>query len=308
MLLAAALATALTTALAQTAPLEIPSHDLRFQVPQGWTVQDHVDAQGLLTIELHHPSGGGVIVVAATVITPADRAYWSQPGHALLTDVWTGFQPEVPGSQERQRYEATVGGLPAHVMDYASDQVGGTIVVAVGPIAAYTIISAADEQRIGAVHEALELVANSLLPPSLAHDEPAAPPPTTPEPTTPDAAANPQDPPTSGPSSTAPGANPLDPPAPANPLERAAPVAIDPFAGRYADPEVTLVLEPTTDGYTGELVVQGAPYPLTATLVDGRLDGSFRVGERAFAFSAERTGDTVVLESDGARFVLQRQP
>ena len=309
------LATPLTAALAQTTPIEAPSHDLAFQAPQGWAVQDQVDAEGLLTIELHHPSGGGVIVVAATVITPADRAYWSQPGHALLTDVWTGFQPEVPGSQERQRYEATVGGLPAHVMDYASEQLGGTIVVAVGPVAAYTFISAADEPRLGEVHAALERVATSFAPPSLARSD--APPP--PAPPAPDAPANPLDPAPAAPDAAAPGANPLDAPgdAPANPLERPAaqptnpldraePATVDPFIGRFADPEVTLVLAPSADGYAGELVVQGTPYPLTATLVDGRLDGSFRVGEQAFAFDAELSGDTLVLASDGARFVLQR--
>lgn len=323
------LAAPLTAALAQTAPIEVPSHDLAFQAPQGWTVQDQVDAEGLLTIELHHPSGGGVIVVAATVITPADQAYWSQPGHVLLTDVWTGFQPEVPGSQERQRYEATVGGLPAHVMDYASEQLGGTIVVAVGPVAAYTFISAADEQRLGEVHAALELVATSFAPPSLACGA-APPPPAPPAPPAPDAPANPLDPAPAAPDAAAPGANPLDPPAPANPLDapadppanplerpadpptnpldHAAPAAVDPFVGRFADPEVTLVLEPSADGYAGELVVQGTPYPLTATLVDGRLDGSFRVGDQPFAFDAELSGDTLVLASDGARFVLQRVP
>lgn len=328
--LSLALAVALTTALAQTVPLEVASHDLSFQYPQGWAVADDVDADGLLTIELSHPSGGGVIVVVAALIGPADRDYWSQPRNVLLSDVWTGFQPEVPGSRELQRYEADVGGLPGSVLDYASDQLAGSIVVAVGPNAAYTVISAADQDRLPEVHAALELVVSSLRPPSLAHGAPTMPatPPATPEP--PATPANPLDPaPTPPTVDTAPVnpldppgvTNPLDPPADAptnpldgaaapagNPLDRVAPPAVDPFVGRFADPDVTLVLEAAGGAYAGEIVVLGAPYPVEATLAGGRLEGNFRSGEQRFAFSAELSGDTLVLESDGARFVLQRSP
>jgi len=308
----------LATALAQGVPFEAPSHDIRFHVPQGWQVHQQVDGSGLLTVELHHPTGGGVVVVAAAVITPADQAYWSQSGNVLLTDVWTGFRPEVPGAQERQRYEIEVSELRGHVLDYASDQVAGTIVVAVGPVAAFTVISAADRERLADVQNALESVVSSFHPMSVARGEHVMRPQET---TTPDAPANPLDPPPAGPGGGAPGGtNPLDPPADANPLDppgdqpanpldqAAAPPAVDSFVGRFADPDVTLVLERDADGYAGEIVVLGAPYPVSATLVDGRLDGSFGVGEQRFAFSAELTGDTLMLESDGARFALQRRP
>ncbi|TVR95946.1 MAG: hypothetical protein EA416_01525 [Trueperaceae bacterium] len=305
----------LPTALAQGAPFEAPSHDVRFEAPQGWQVNQQVDGSGLLTVELHHPSGGGVVVVAAAPITPADQAYWSQPGHVLLTDVWTGFRPEVPGAQEQQRYEIALSALRGHVLDYASEQVAGTIVVAVGPVAAFTLISAADRERLSDVQNALELVVSSFHPMSVARGEHGL----QPEAATPDAPANPLDPAPAGPGDDAaanpldpaPAApNPLDPPAaqPANPLDRTAPATVDPFVGRFTDPDVTLVLDVADGGYAGEIVVLGAPYPVRAALVDGRLDGSFGVGEQRFAFSAELTGDTLMLESDGARFALQRRP
>lgn len=93
-----------------------------------------------------------------------------------------------------------------------------------------------------------------------------------------------------------------------NPLDGAAPGSADPYLGRVADPDVTLVLQPAQGGYVGEMVVLGAPYPVSATLVDGPLDGSFGVGEQRFAFSAELDGDTLTLESDGERVVPQRRP
>lgn len=333
LVVSALLTSLLTAALAQGQPFEAPSHDVRFQYPQGWLVTEQVDASGLLTVQLSHPTGGGIIVVAAAVITPADRAYWSSPGPALLEDVWGGFLPEVPGAQDLQRYEITVAQLPGHVLDYASDQLAGTIVVFVGPVAAFTLISAADRERIGDVQNALELVAGSFSPPSMAGADLL----TRPEATTPpDTHTNPLDPPPGG---GTPGTNPLDPPGgtnpldappatnpldptgaqpanpldptgaqPANPLDGAAPGSVDPYLGRFADPDVTLVLQAAQGGYVGEMVVLGAPHPVSATLVDGRLDGSFGAGEQRFAFTAELDGDTLTLDSDGARFVLQRRP
>ena len=310
----------LSHALAQGQSVDVASHDTRFQAPAGWHIDESIDASGLLTMELYHPSGGGVVVVASAVITPADREYWSSPGNVLLEDVWTGFRPEVPGAQEQQRYEAEVAGLPAYVLDYASPQVAGTIVVFVGPAAAFTLISAGDAPTLPEVQGALELIASSFQPHSVAQSATPPQPPETPD--SPDGQPNPLDPPgnvnpldpagaePANPLDAAPPSNPLDGAGggAANPLDAAPPAAADPYLGRFVDPDVTLVLEGTGGAYTGEMLIMGAPFPVNATLVDGRLDGTFGSGDQRFAFTAELSGDILMLESDGARFVLERRP
>lgn len=293
-------------AFAQTNPYENAAFDVRIEVPSGWTASENVDASGLLTLELYPPSGGGVVVVAVASITAADREYWSLPRGQLVDDVWDGFQPEVPGAQIQEIYETEVNGLVADVIVYASEQVLGNVVLIVGPLAVYTLVSASDRANLETVQNGLSSVLGSLVVPSVVRGAPdlddRTPTPPLP-PITQDAPPNPLDPP--------PPANPLDPAPPTNPLAQGAASdassVVDPYVGTFADAQVELVLAPSGDGYAGELVIQGTSYPATASLVDGRLDGRFQAGGGTYAFEARLEGDTVTLDSDGSRFVLQRR-
>lgn len=278
--------------------------DVALELPAGWTAADAIDASGMLTLEAYPPSGAGLVMLVVTPITPADRGYWSSPLDALLDDVWTGFQPEVPGARPQQRYDVDLPhGLRARALDFADAQLAGTMVLVVGPQAVYTFISAADAANLATVRSGLETMVVSLAPPSVQRG--AAPPAAVPRapgatpPAPPAAGGNPLDPP-------APGANPLDPPAPrANPLDLA---PVDAWSGRFGDGIVEVTLERSGNGYVGTLAVAGSPYPLEATVVSGVLVGHFGDGVTRYAFEATLEGDVMTLASDGDRFDLQRRP
>jgi hypothetical protein len=282
-------------ALAQAPAYERPELGFRLVPPAGWEASEDVSPDGMLLLQYTVPSGQGAVGLVAAPILEVDRAFWTGPRDALVQDVWAGFLPEVPGAQITQSYEVVVDGAPASVIDYASPNVAGSIVIVVGDIAGFTFFSVGDRETLQTAQEGLEaLVAGfSFLraggPASGMGGLGVTPPPN---------AAGTTDP-----------RNPLDgmPAGPRNPLGGApAGLVGDPHVGVFADERLRLTLEPASDGLTGEIVFDGERFPVTARPAGGGVGGHFVAGGTAYAFAATLAGDTLTLVTDDARYVLQR--
>jgi hypothetical protein len=92
--------------------------------------------------------------------------------------------------------------------------------------------------------------------------------------------------------------------APVNPL---APRPADPWSGRWSDDRLTAQLERRAEGWAGTLTLGGQTFPLGATGVEARLDGTFEAGGARYAFTLTRDGEGATLTTDGAAYRLKRQ-
>ncbi len=287
-------------AFAQAPVYENPALGFRLGIPAGWAASEETSPDGMLLLQFAAPSGQGAIGLVATPIADADRAYWSGPRDELVRDVWEGFLPEVPGAQITQAYEIVIDGAQASVIDYASTEVAGTIVILVGDAAGFTFFSVGDQATLQVAQGGLEALVGGFA--FLGAGAPTGP------------MAGP-----GGPGASAPpaSANPGGAPAPVNPLAGApAPVnplggapsgaAGDPHVGVFADERLRLTLAATAEGLAGEIVFDGARYPVTARTQGGGLTGHFLAGGTSYAFGAQLVGDTLTFVTDDTRFVLQR--
>jgi hypothetical protein len=111
------------------------------------------------------------------------------------------------------------------------------------------------------------------------------------------------------------GAAAAAPPAAAagNPLAGGAPRGnplaggTDPYAGTFADAQVSLTLGKSADGYSGTLRVAGGGLPVAAKVTGDHLTGSFVSGGTTYLFEARVSGAVMTLLSDGRTYALQRQ-
>lgn len=79
------------------------------------------------------------------------------------------------------------------------------------------------------------------------------------------------------------------------------------FDGLYQGGELTSKLTGTDgDQYTGEIKMGSQPYPVTARRVGNRLEGTFESGPDRFTFTAELSGTTLRLTSDGVTHQLRK--
>lgn len=242
-------------AFAQAPAYENPALGFRLVPPAGWASSEDLSPEGMLLLQFTAPSGPGAVGLVAVPILEVDRAFWTGPRELLVQDVWEGFLPEVPDAQITQSYE-------------------------VGDVAGFTFFSAGDREHLQTAQDGLEsLVAGfSFLraggPASGMGGIGAA---------------------VAGGSSGR--TNPLDGASAGsgNPLDGAAtgPVG-DPHVGVFADERLQLTLEPSADGLAGEIVFDGARFPVTARPLGGGVAGQFVAGS------------TLTFVTDDARYVLQR--
>ena len=294
--LIAAFALALATlAFAQAPVYESPDLGFRLGIPAGWTANEERSPDGMLLLQFAPPSGQGAIGLVATPIVDAERAYWSGPRDALVRDVWEGFLPEVPGAQITQTYEIVVDGAPASVIDYASPNVSGSMVIVVGAHAGFTFFSVADQATLQAAQGGLQALVGGFA--FLGGGAPTGPA------GTPGAAPG-------GAGAVAPAtpANPGGASTPSNPLGGGAPASPggDPHVGVFADDRLQLTLAAGAQGLTGEVVFDGARYPVVARAEGGGVAGFFLAGGVSYQFQAQLSGDTLTFVTDDARFALQR--
>jgi len=88
-----------------------------------------------------------------------------------------------------------------------------------------------------------------------------------------------------------------------NPLARPA----DPFSGAYANEQMTIELTRADDGYTGQIRLSGQLLPVQARAAGGRLEGTFRVENQTYTFTATRAGSQLTLTTDGTTHVLEKR-
>lgn len=327
------------TAAAQGTPYVHETANVALVVPADWAVTEARDPSGSVVLQFDAPREAGLVVVAVTPITAADRAYWSGPTDDLLTDVWNGFLPELPGAQVVRRYDVEAAGRSLRALDYSAPTVSGSIMLLVAATDAFTIASVAVPDGEATVAAGLGTIVQSVGPARAPQaDAPGAPSgsgaggnPLDTGGAAPGAGTNPLDTGSAAPGgganpldtgSTAPGtdADPLDtgsaaPGTGTNPLDAqpAAPPdtqasAAESFVGTFVGERVQLELAPATGGLAGTLTVDGAVYPARAVPVGDGLQGTFAVDGSEFAFVVEREGDTLWLTSEGARFEVRRQP
>ena len=299
------------TAAAQGTPYVHETANVALVVPADWAVTEARDPSGSVVLQFDAPREAGLVVVAVTPITAADRAYWSGPTDDLLTDVWNGFLPELPGAQVVRRYDVEAAGRSLRALDYSAPTVSGSILLLVAATDAFTIASVAVPDGEATVAAGLGTIVQSVGPARAPQaDAPGAP-------SGSGAGGNPLD---TGGAAPGAGTNPLDtgsaaPGAGTNPLDAqpAAPPdtqasAAESFVGTFVGERVQLELAPATGGLAGTLTVDGAAYPARAVPVGDGLQGTFAVDGSEFAFVVEREGDTLWLTSEGARFEVHRQP
>lgn len=299
-------------ATAQGTLYENPAFGFRMTLPGVLDVIEEVLPDGTVSATASAPSGDEIYVIALQPLGPEDRArYASATIEEIMTEVWDGFRPEVPGAQAQEYGEGTIAGARAAVLDYLGEGFAGTLAViddsAALIVVAFVVNDARHTEAGPRFYAALESIA-------LASDVSAAvgePPATDP------AAMTPDPPPATDPASDA--RNPLAPApvdAPVNPLAQPAhadaPVnplaAPPPFVGTFVGDGLELRLEATGgSAYEGQIRVAGEAYRVSANALDAStIEGSFTVGATAFAFTASLAGDELELTSEGARYRLAR--
>jgi hypothetical protein len=88
-----------------------------------------------------------------------------------------------------------------------------------------------------------------------------------------------------------------------NPLARPA----DPYSGAYANDQMTIELSRSAEGYTGQIRLSGQQLPVRARVAGEQLEGTFRVENQTYTFTATRAGSRLTLTTDGTTHVLERQ-
>ena len=78
------------------------------------------------------------------------------------------------------------------------------------------------------------------------------------------------------------------------------------WAGTWSNDQFTLVLNGETTAITGEAVVAGKSYPVTAVERSGALSGAFTAENAKHAFQAELRGELMLLTLDDGRFELRK--
>lgn len=280
-------------AFAQAPAYESPALGFRIGLPTGWAPSEEASPDGTLVLQFAPPSGQGAIGLVAAPIGAADRAYWAGPREQLVQDVWEGFLPEVPGAQIIQSYDIVVDGAQGNVIDYASENIAGTIVLVVGEVAAYTFFSVGDQATLQVAQGGLEALVGSFG--FLGGGAPAgsvgAP-----------AGSGAVAPPPAGNAGGAPASNPLG----GGGGSAAAGPAGDPHLGVFADERLELTLAAAAQGLAGEIVFDGARYPVIARAEGGGVVGHFLAGGTSYAFEAQLAGDGMTFVTDDARFELRR--
>jgi hypothetical protein len=115
-----------------------------------------------------------------------------------------------------------------------------------------------------------------------------------------------------------PGVNPLDPkpanpldPKPRNPLAPEQPVApavpASPFNGVFKNEKVTAEFTVEGSAVTGGVKLGTRNYPLTGTIADGKVAGSFEADGAKFNFVATLNGDTMEFNSEGNKYTLKKE-
>jgi hypothetical protein len=84
------------------------------------------------------------------------------------------------------------------------------------------------------------------------------------------------------------------------------PLAADRFSGVYQNDEIKLELARAGSAYTGRILLSGQALPVKATIVNGKLTGSFESGGQSYSFEAVRNGEELSLTTDGATHVLRK--
>jgi hypothetical protein len=80
------------------------------------------------------------------------------------------------------------------------------------------------------------------------------------------------------------------------------------YAGKYASPQLTVVITPTGTTYAGEIRMGEHTFPLTAHEDGNHLSGVFTSQGSAFSFTATGQGDDLTLVTDGNTYRLHRHP
>ncbi|MCP4701795.1 MAG: hypothetical protein GY862_33785 [Gammaproteobacteria bacterium] len=104
-------------------------------------------------------------------------------------------------------------------------------------------------------------------------------------------------------------ANPLLANTPVNPLtfENSSGDFTASYQGVFSNASLTLELRSRQNLYEGKISFNGRVHPLRGSVQADILQGAFRDGNKTFFFTAVLAGDRLTLETDGTRFVLNRQ-
>jgi hypothetical protein len=94
-------------------------------------------------------------------------------------------------------------------------------------------------------------------------------------------------------------------PAPRDPF--AAPAAVDPLLGVFADERITLEVRGVVGGYEAEVTANEQVFPLQLTPHPEGFDGSFRNGGETFPFTARLEGDVMLFVTAGTTYRLSRR-
>lgn len=82
---------------------------------------------------------------------------------------------------------------------------------------------------------------------------------------------------------------------------------VDPYAGTFVGPELSLTLSRAGTGYTGLASHQGVRYPVQVQMAGGQLMGTYQVDGVPHPFQAMLQGDAMTFRAGDQTFLLQRQ-
>ena len=99
------------------------------------------------------------------------------------------------------------------------------------------------------------------------------------------------------------GGKPLARPKGSNPLAQS---STDPFVGSFEGDGLNIVIQETGGGYSGQIQAGGQTYPLQAQVGGGVMQGVFSGGGQRYQFSAKAEGDTLLFQTGGKTYRLQR--
>jgi hypothetical protein len=89
---------------------------------------------------------------------------------------------------------------------------------------------------------------------------------------------------------------------------RSSPETTDPYVGSFRDAQIAVVLEGGGGRYTGHIEANGQSYPVQLEASGQELVGSFQAGHDRFDVRIALQGETLVVRTGGATYLLERQP
>ena len=81
----------------------------------------------------------------------------------------------------------------------------------------------------------------------------------------------------------------------------------NPFAGAFKGEKLSGDFKVNDGQVTGTISLNNQNYPVTGTVRDGKLSGTFEAGGAKFSFVATVEGDSMSFETDGTKYAMKKQ-